>query len=343
MIISLGHLAFVLTSSMVVCGLLTPIMRLVALRLSIVDRPNQSHKSHSSPVPYLGGLAIIATILFVVAIGSSLVDLDSSVRKSLYTILVPALIMGFVGLVDDLMNLSPLSRFVAQTASGVFTAVSIITTNTIGSPTGNSGLDFLITVFWIVGINNAVNFFDNHDGGAAGTVAISSLGLVFLSIISSQIYLASLASALAGALLGFLIWNRSPAQIYMGDAGALFIGTLISALLVRLEPSPTNQFASFAIPVLLMAIPIMDTTVAVISRIKNGTSPFKGGQDHLSHRLTRKMISKKKVAIILWSLSFIFTLGAVAISVVSAFWEVSILIGILLLWGCLFVYFFRQD
>jgi UDP-GlcNAc:undecaprenyl-phosphate GlcNAc-1-phosphate transferase len=166
---------------------------------------------------------------------------------------------------------------------------------------------------WIVGVCNSINFFDNHDGGAAGTVAVISLFLFFIAFDRQQILVSALAIVTAGATAGFLIWNRHPAKIYMGDAGALFLGIIISVLTIRLSPGIIPQEKSFAIPALLMATPILDTTVAVISRLHRGISPFQGGRDHLSHRLMRVGLSRKVTALTLWAMAAFY--GAMALAV----------------------------
>jgi UDP-GlcNAc:undecaprenyl-phosphate GlcNAc-1-phosphate transferase len=221
-------------------------------------------------------------------------------------LLGPALILGIVGLIDDRKALPPLPRFMAQTAAGVFTAILIIATDTVGNPSGNSLLDAVITVVWIVGISNSINFFDNLDGGAAGAVAATSFGLFLITYSNGQFLISATSLTIFAAMLGFLIWNKSPAKIYMGDAGALFLGTVISVITIRLNPEVPSQTISFAIPLLLLAVPILDTSVAVVSRIRRRRSIFQGGHDHLSHRLMRKGFTKRQSAYALWSLAAIF-------------------------------------
>jgi UDP-GlcNAc:undecaprenyl-phosphate GlcNAc-1-phosphate transferase len=210
----------------------------------------------------------------------------------------------------------------------------------MGNPTGSQVFDILITVFWVVGICNSINFFDNLDGGAAGTTAVTALALSFLTIENGQSLIAALSIVVAGSTLGFLIWNKSPARIYMGDAGALFLGFLIATLTIRFDPLTSSSITSFSLPLLLLAIPILDTTVAVISRLRRRISPFQGGKDHLSHRLIRIGINRKLTAIILWALSILFCLFAVILSagflenedliliLTSVFW-VTLLLGFL--------------
>jgi UDP-GlcNAc:undecaprenyl-phosphate GlcNAc-1-phosphate transferase len=322
-------------------GLLTPIMRKIAIATDVVDRPNASHKSHKKPVPYLGGVAIIIGVITVSYSASLFSQFTSSTFWLATSVLGPALLLGLIGLWDDIRNLPPLPRFIAQTLAGVFTAGILLITDNIGNPTGSSIFDSIITVVWIVGICNSINFFDNLDGGAAGTVAISSISLAYLALNGDQYLIAALSVVTAGATLGFLVWNKSPAKIYMGDAGALFLGVLLATLTVRFDPTAQTQIGSFLIPVFLLAIPILDTTVAVLSRIRRHLSPFQGGQDHLSHRLIRSGISRKTSAIILWCLSGLFAAVTVLLPNASKSTTNYLLIGAGLAWLTLFIAFFR--
>ena len=165
--------------------------------------------------------------------------------------------------------------------------------------------------------------------------------LFFIAFDRQQILVSALAIVTAGATAGFLIWNRHPAKIYMGDAGALFLGVLLATLTVRFEPTAHTQLSSFLIPVLLLAIPILDTSVAVLSRIRRHLSPFQGGQDHLSHRLIRSGLTRKTSAIILWSLSGLFAGASVLLSNTSESFTNYLLIGAGLTWILLFIGFFR--
>ena len=327
--------------SYLLVGVLTPIMRKIAIATDVVDRPNSSHKSHKKAVPYLGGVAIIIGVITVSYSASLFSQFTSSTFWLATSVLGPALLLGLIGLWDDIKNLPPLPRFIAQTFAGVFTASILIITDNIGNPTGSSIFDSIITVVWIVGICNSINFFDNLDGGAAGTVAISSIALAYLALNGDQYLIAALSVVTAGATLGFLVWNKSPAKIYMGDAGALFLGVLLATLTVRFEPTAQTQIGSFLTPVFLLAIPILDTTVAVLSRIRRHLSPFEGGQDHLSHRLIRSGLTRRTSAIILWSLSGLFALVSVLLPIGSQSNSNYLLIVAGLTWLILFITFFR--
>jgi len=316
-------------------------MRKVAISKQILDTPTSAHKSHVQAVPYLGGVAII---IGVVLVSYTALMFYGFTRNNFWlatSVLAPAVAMGLVGLWDDIKNLPPLPRFIGQSIAGLVVAVLLVISENVANPTGSTYIDVLITVIWVVGICNSINFFDNLDGGAAGTVAISTIFLTYLSLSNGQSFIAALAVVVAGGTLGFLIWNRTPARIYMGDAGALFLGVLLATLTIRLNPDTQAPLASFAIPISLLAIPILDTCVAVFSRIRRGISPFQGGKDHLSHRLIRLGFSRKLAAISLWMLSAFFGLLAVIISLVSERHEIYVVILSILFWLLLFIGFFR--
>jgi len=329
-------------TSYLLVGVLTPLMRKIALATNVVDNPNAAHKSHKKAVPYLGGVAITIGIISISYSTSLVSDFTSATFWLATSVLGPALVLGLIGLWDDIKNLSPLPRFIAQSIAGIFTASVLIITDNVGNPTGSNIFDAVITIFWVVGICNSINFFDNLDGGAAGTVAISSATLAFLALTGDQYLIAALATVTTGATLGFLIWNKSPAKIYMGDAGALFLGVLLATLTIRLEPNTNTQIGSYLTPVFLLAVPILDTTVAVISRLRRHTSPFQGGQDHLSHRLIRAGLSRKQAAVSLWLLSGVYGSLAILISKANSNFENYLVTAGAALWVFLFTLFFKQ-
>lgn len=336
-------LLLLLGASFVVSSSVTPIMRTLALKKGIIDKPNEIHKTHAKPVPYLGGLAIVlATIL--VTYGSSL--LTNFTRQSFFlasTILLPALCMAIIGLIDDIKKLKPWPRFVAQNTLAIIVALSLISTNTLGSPTGISLLDFGITLIWLVGITNAINFFDNIDGGASGAVAIIAAALTLIAFQNGQVLISAMASVLVGSTIGFLVWNRPPARIYMGDAGALFLGTLIASLTIRVDSNDVIGYFGLFIPLLLLAIPILDTSVAVLNRMRRGISPFQGGKDHLSHRIIRLGVDRKFTVVILWCLTFTFSLLAVLAHTYYDSIGHTILVLASLLWLACFTFFMLRS
>jgi UDP-GlcNAc:undecaprenyl-phosphate GlcNAc-1-phosphate transferase len=343
MIITNSQYFLLFATSFVLVGVLTPLMRKVAVSKAILDYPNSSHKSHSLPTPYLGGVAIILGVVTITY--SALLYSDFTLNNFWLatSLLGPAVAMGLIGLWDDIKQLSPLFRFMSQTIAGLVVSISLVSSDNLGNPTGLTTLDVFISIIWVIGICNSINFFDNLDGGAAGTSAITALALFFIAVNSGQIFIASLSIVLAGSTLGFLKWNIFPARIYMGDAGALFLGVLLATLTIRLNPSTNSIMASFSIPILLLAVPILDTSIAVLSRLIRKISPFQGGKDHLSHRLIRSGFSRRFTVIFLWSLSTFFCLTALYISVSNVNNENNVLLIPFLAWVVLFFVFIKSD
>ena len=303
----LGLLTFIFV------GAITGPLRKLALKIGAVDVPNLPRKIQSEPIPYLGGVAIALGVVVASFAGILVEDYSIVNFKIASTVIIPALLIASVGLWDDIKELQPWPRLIAQTSVGTAMALILTATDTMGIALGNQFLNAAVSIFWIVGITNSINFFDNLDGGAAGTVAIASFFLFLIANSEGQILVSALAIVVCGSTAGFLLWNKSPAKIYMGDAGALFLGIVMGVLTIRLDPGVKPQALSLVIPIALLAIPILDTTVAVSSRLYRGISPFTGGRDHLSHRLMRIGMHRKYAAITLWAASGVYGLLAYAI------------------------------
>ena len=336
----LGISAFALT------GLLTWPVRALALRLGAMDAPNLARKTQVAPVPYLGGVAIalgitITTLAAVFVGGNKSGENVGQLKDLALTVLLPALLLGAMGLVDDLRTLLPWPRLIAQTVIGSVVALIIIENGTLGTPFGTSTLNTVITIVWIVGICNSINFFDNLDGAASGAVAIAAVGIFFIAFDRGQELVSALSIVTAGATVGFLMWNKSPAKIYMGDAGALFLGVIVSVATIRLNPGIVPIWQSLAIPVILLAVPLLDTCVAVFSRLSRRLSPLTGGKDHLSHRLVRAGLSRRVAAVSLWSASGVCAVVAVGVYQFADSFGYLLITGFAAVWLLAMVLFLR--
>jgi UDP-GlcNAc:undecaprenyl-phosphate GlcNAc-1-phosphate transferase len=327
--------------SFAMSGLLTWPVRMIAIRVGAMDAPTLERKTQKEPVPYLGGVSIALTVCMITYGAVIASDSTSSTFSLASYVLIPALLMALMGIVDDLKGLQPLPRLAIQTLAGTLVASVLVATDTMGVAFNNPIFDIGISIFWIVGICNSINFFDNIDGGAAGTVAVAALGVAYIAYSRQQELISGLAVVTAGATLGFLLWNKAPAKIYMGDAGALFLGVLLSVLTIRLNPGIVPNWKSLSIPPILLAVPILDTCIAVISRIKRGISPFQGGKDHLSHRLVRKGLQRKTAAISLWGLGAVFGLLAISIYTWPDTVGTQLIASTLALWILLFIWFWN--
>jgi UDP-GlcNAc:undecaprenyl-phosphate GlcNAc-1-phosphate transferase len=294
-------------------------------------------------VPYLGGLSIAFAISLLTYAGVLVQDTSWSQFRLASYVIIPALILAAVGLLDDVRGLTPWPRLVAQSVTGLVVAIILIKTETISFAFGSTFLDALVTIVWIVGICNSINFFDNVDGGASGTVAIIGLSVFLIAFNQDQILVSASAMVMCGAVIGFLAWNKPPAKIYMGDAGALFLGVMVSVLTIRLDPNISPSWQSLAIPVLMLAVPILDTTVAIFSRWQRGISAFTGGRDHLSHRFIRSGFTHKRAAVSLWALTAVFCGAALAVYQLPGTGATAVIIFAGLVWLFLVVGFLRID
>jgi len=254
--------------------LLSIALRRLALATGFVDRAGPV-KVHSHDVPYLGGVAIAVTALAVW-------PFRPDVPGHVIVVAIAAIAILTVGLLDDLWNLNPFVRLAAECGA----AVAVVAANVRAEPFGNASLDVAVTIVWIVGITNALNLLDNMDGLAAGVAGVAAAGVFTLAAILGQEWLATASLGLAGACCGFLIHNWRPASIYMGDAGSLFLGFVLSIAVLDLRPDVTPP-RSLLVPALLLALPVLDTALVSCARIRHGRSVLSGGTDHVSHRLVK--------------------------------------------------------
>jgi UDP-GlcNAc:undecaprenyl-phosphate GlcNAc-1-phosphate transferase len=325
----------------VLAGFLTWPVRKVAIAIGAMDKPNLERKSQKEPVPYLGGLAIAISVVVLTFAAVIRSDNTQTTFPLAATLLFPAIFLGLMGLIDDLASLNPLPRLIIQTVMAIAVAVFLIKSETVGIPLDGTFIDEIAMTIWIIGICNSVNFFDNLDGGAAGTVAVSTIGIALIALGEGQELIAALSIVTAGSTIGFLMWNRSPAKIYMGDAGALFLGVVVSVLTIRLNPGIAPKWNSISLLPMLLAVPILDTCVAVFSRLYRGISPFTGGKDHLSHRLMRKGLNKQSTAFALWGAQAIFVCAALAVYKWTSAIGTQLIIAAGIAWLAAFVWFWR--
>jgi UDP-GlcNAc:undecaprenyl-phosphate GlcNAc-1-phosphate transferase len=307
---------------------LVPAVREFARRREIHDLPG-GHKSHTAPVPYLGGVGMVLAFSIAMIIGvvvqrntviagrqislniETLAFRSDTLLRELIIVVVLALVFSLMGLVDDLRGLSPWLRFVI--GLGISTALVSYGIH-FKTPLPDS-FDLVISVVWVLGITNAFNLLDNIDGLAAGTAAIAAGSFFFIAVMNDQNNGALLAIGLAGAMLGFLRSNFHPATIYMGDAGSLFIGFMMAYLGLKMRTTVTEIPQLFA-PVVVLGVAVLDTVMVVVSRLRRGVSPFTGGQDHLSHRLRRLGLSVRRAVTTLLLASI--TLGVLAVGLSEA-------------------------
>jgi UDP-GlcNAc:undecaprenyl-phosphate GlcNAc-1-phosphate transferase len=259
--------------------LFTPLALRLAVRRGILDLPSEI-KAQASPVPYLGGAAMVSAFAAVL-LGAAAVRHPHGGVVELAIILGIALVLAAIGLADDLRGLSAVLRVAVEVAAGV----AVWATPAGADVFRNDLLNLLVTVVWVVGVTNAVNLLDNMDGLSSGVSAIAALGVFTMAANNGQFLVATLAIAISGCAIGFLRSNFYPARIYMGDAGSLFLGFVLSVLALKLEFLDAPPLVALGVPIVVLLVPLFDTALVMVNRLAHGRSPFVGGRDHVSHRL----------------------------------------------------------
>jgi len=272
----------------------TPVARWLAPHVGVIDRPS-ARKVHQRPMPRLGGAAIF--LAFIVAM---LAFENRYNFQQLAGILIGASFVSFLGIWDDRWGLRPILKLLGQ----ILGALILVATNVQTELFGNwQWADVALTVFWVVGITNAFNLLDNMDGLSGGVGAVAAAFFTLLAAMSRppQVLVGALSAALLGVCLGFLIYNFNPATIFMGDAGAMFIGYTLAAVGIKLRFPGNVTFVTWMIPVLVLGVPIFDTTLVFISRLRRRLNPLTTpGTDHTSHRLVRLGFTQREAVLMLY-------------------------------------------
>lgn len=309
------------TASWLTVALLVPVVRRVALAYGVTDKPAHN-KLHTNPTPYLGGVAIAVT-----ALGAS--AFLPGWEGEAAVILLGAVLVGCVGLVDDVKPLAPSARLAAETLAALLAASAGARVELFGGP-----LDWILTVVWLVVITNSFNLLDNMDGAAGVIATVTAVCLAFAAGYEGQWLVGGLAALTAGSCLGFLVHNWYPARIFLGDAGSLFLGYLLAVVALKLR-FPVDRTASGVAVLLITGPALFDTTLVVLSRLRAGTPIYLGGTDHTSHRLLRLGLPVPAVAMILAAAAGVLGLVGIAVGrgIVPA-WQVAsaaVAVGVVLL------------
>jgi UDP-GlcNAc:undecaprenyl-phosphate GlcNAc-1-phosphate transferase len=289
---------------------LTPLTRTFARARGWMDEPDGQRKLHRAPVPRIGGLAVFAA--FVLSTGSLLAfgSVPSELLGAFRHLVVACAAVMAIGLVDDVIGVRPIAKLAVQTAAAAYLFVHGYRIDNVSNPFGGESvslgwLALPVTLLWFVGMSNAFNLIDGLDGLAAGIGFFSTITLFIAAVVNERWEVVLLSAALGGALLGFLRYNFSPASIFLGDSGALFVGFALAAFAIRGWMKSSAAIA-VAAPLLALAIPILDATIAVARRLLAGQSVFTADGDHIHHRLLRKGLTPQRVVVTLYGAAALF-------------------------------------
>ena len=260
---------------------LTPLSRQIAMRLGVVDRPSSARKAHAEYKPLMGGLALFAAFVLALVLLS-----PPDQYRELGAIVGGATVLAIVGLYDDRYEL----ELRAKLAAMVIVALGLVLSGVQISLFSTPWLNVPLTVLWIVSIVNAVNFLDNMDGLAAGLSAIAAFFFMMIAFLAGQSLVSSLAAAIFGSSLGFLVYNFNPASTFMGDMGALVLGLVLAVLGIKLTFQVQPPSVTWVIPIMVLALPVFDINLVVFTRLLEGTLAGRSGQrphltPHPQHRV----------------------------------------------------------
>lgn len=334
-------IVFILVTALLSTILMTPIIRQMALNLNFVAVP-RSNRLHEIPTPLMGGVALflgltLAFILLQITLSILSTSVNTPAQWSQFELSIIILVstgMMLLGLLDDRITLPPRLKALAQI---ILIAIIPSITSTILQLPIPEFANFILTIFWFMLIINGFNFQDNMDGTASMISGIASLFFVVVATINQQFILAALAAAISGTSFGFLKANLfdNKQRIFMGDAGSLFLGFWLALLGLELSFSSPSPWITWPIPVLILGIPIFDTGLVFLSRLRRGQSIMQGGKDHLSHRLMRFGFGSYGVPFALGLINSI--MGCVAIVIMQTDLETSLFVQLVLVLVGLYV------
>ena len=311
---AVGTVAAALLAAASVALISTPVVRTLAFRVGAVDVPKDARRMHDHPIPRMGGLAIFFGFILSVLLFLPLTE-------QLRGMLLGAVVIVILGIFDDIYALPAKPKFLVQILAALLAVLAgnriffLSNINVFSSdPYWYLGwLSIPVSVFWIVGITNAVNLIDGLDGLACGVSTISSMTMLVIALMVSEPDVAVLMAALAGACLGFLPYNLNPARIFMGDTGSTFLGFILAVVSIQ-GLFKFYTIISFAVPFLMLGLPIFDTTFAILRRLAKGQSPMTPDRGHIHHRLIDMGFSQKQAVAVLYLISAILGLSAVVLT-----------------------------
>lgn len=307
-----------LAVALVVSYLMCPLVKSFAYKIGAIDVPKDNRRMHKKPVPRLGGLAIF--LGFIVSM-----LLFAKIDGEMQGILLGAVIIVVLGVVDDMTPLRAYFKFFVQIVAALVAVFHGVVIETLSNPNifsqnpywNLSWLAIPITVLWIVGITNAVNLIDGLDGLACGVSTISAMTMLVIALLVSEGDVAIIMASLVGACLGFMPYNRNPAKMFMGDTGSTFLGYILATISIQ-GLFKYYAIVSFAVPFLVLGLPMFDTIFAIVRRLAHGQNPMAPDRGHIHHRLIDMGLNQKQAVAALYVVSSILGLSAVVLTASGA-------------------------
>lgn len=305
----MAQMILIFLTALVFSVLATPLARRLALHAGVVDAP-AARKIHAHPVPLLGGAAIyLAFVLALIIFG------ELFYVRELISILLGATVISLFGLADDRWGMHAYPKLAGQLLAAAILLVGGAKIQLFAS----DWLNYALTLLWVVGITNAFNLLDNMDGLSGGTATVAAAFFLLLATMGPrpQVLVAAMTAALIGACIGFLRYNLNPATIFMGDTGSLFLGFLLAAIGIKLRFPSNVPWVTWLVPVCVLGMPILDTSLVFFSRLRRGKNPLTTpGKDHVSHRLVALGLTRREAVLVCYLIGC--ACGMVAVYIAQA-------------------------
>jgi UDP-GlcNAc:undecaprenyl-phosphate/decaprenyl-phosphate GlcNAc-1-phosphate transferase len=315
--------AFAVALSCAVAAVMTPLVRIVAVRMQWIDAPSSHVKTHKVPTPVLGGVAMWIAFSGTLVAMRFVTHFPTGTLYRLRALLMGGALVFLLGFVDDILRPQGIGwrgKFLVQVLAALLLVYFGIHIRFIHP----GYLGVAVTVLWVVGICNAFNIIDIMDGLAASQAVVAALGFLLIALPSEEIYVNIAAAVLAGAALGFLPWNLSrKRKIFMGDSGSLLLGFILSALALGTDYSKVNPLGVYA-PLFILMVPMFDTFYVMVIRMMKGQSPFMGSKDHFALRLERLGFRRRPILLLCVAASILLSVCAWAVTLVGTAWAVWI-------------------
>ena len=323
-------LAFVIAAGIAL--LVTPGVIWFARKTGALDAPNQ-RKVHKKPIPRIGGIGIWLAFMLAIVIATGYTEVPDDQEFELIGLMASSTLIVLVGVIDDYKDLPAKVKLLGQIIAAAVLVIGFgVRIDFVTDPFGDYiFLEYFavpLTIFWVVGITNTVNLIDGLDGLAAGASTIAAITLCLVALQQGDVFLATLTACLAGAAVGFLYYNFNPAKIFMGDSGSMFLGFMLSGISVIGAVKAATTIA-LIVPILALGLPIMDTTFAIVRRYRGGVPIFKPDKGHLHHRLLDMGFTQRQAVLLMYVISAMLGLSAVALTEVSSQFAIVIVCVVL--------------
>jgi len=320
---------------------LTPVARTFAIKFGIVDAPGK-RKIHTKPIPRFGGIPLFIGFIISVTVGMLLALIQSKQFdfRLIIGVISGVLVLFAIGVIDDKNPLPAWKKFIFQIIAATITFYFGVRIGFVSNPFGNFlEIPFMIslglTLFWIVGVTNAINLIDGLDGLATGVSAIAAIALFIVALRTHQIEAAILLIALIGAAIGFLKYNFNPASIFLGDSGSYMLGFILAATSV-MGVLKSTLVVALVIPILILGVPIFDTLTVILKRILARQNIFKADMRHLHHNMLGAGMTQRQVVLIIYAVCVFLSLGALIMTAINGIFALVVLVGMIIVVVTLF-------